>query len=836
MAKAILVWLIINELLIVGMKIKYLITLTCVWVMSFPFISKAQIEMNFRNTTLVIEGDSCKIQIACLNAQTIHVQIYPTEGKACNSLVVDDAQFLYKAGKVKETQTQKQLITPLLTVSYDKSTGFLSFIDTRNEHTILRAGRWSLLPVNILGEQACQLEQTFLLSADEAIYGLGQYQDGSLNFRGKKVDLVHANREIAVPVLVSTSNYLIYWDNYSKTTFKEANNKAVFCSEMGDGISYYLIYGESMKQTMACYRDLTGGVPMLPKSSFGLWVSRERYKTFDELEKVVAEYRKRKIPLDNIVQDWQYWGKSYGSWNGMIFDSISHPHPRETINRLHRDYHVKFALSVWPGVGKDTEIYRKMDSAKVLFEAPTWAGYKVVDIYNPKAQEIYWDFLYRGLYSKGVDTWWMDATEPSFTGGLYQKTQEEAMKNAGMTYWGPFHRYLNTYSLVLSKIMYENLRKVNNKRVSILTRSAFAGQQRYSTITWSGDIYASWDVLKKQIPAGLSLCMTGLPYWTTDIGGFRVCSRESVGGGGAGELDGNFTVEQNNEDGGYIKGLEDPAYLELYTRWFQYGAFNPIFRIHGTEVPREIWYFGKPGTPFYDAQLDMIQIRYRLLSYIYSTAWKVTNQGETLMKALVLDFPEDRNVWNKADSYMFGDALLVHPVTIPMYYNREGKITELHTEIPVYLPIHKGSFWYDFNSDQVYHGGKTIGYSAPLEVLPLFVKAGSILPINSPSEFAVENDNREMEIRIYAGDDADFVLYEDDNETYDYENGDYSILKLFWNEKKRMLSLSGVIGKRKMDLEERIFNVKLIEVNDRGFVVSKIKRIIYKGKKQEIFF
>lgn len=777
--------------------------------------------------------DSLNIKITCLDESIVHIQVCPKNQNMRQSLVVDDSNFYYWGGQIKDENEKRLLMTSSLIVSYDKIKKTITFVDRKNGEIILSETSRILDPISILGDNAYQLTQTFKLSDNEAIYGLGQYQNGYLNYRGKTVNLVQANREIANPVLVSSSNYVLYWDNYSKTVFSEKGGLATFSSEIGDGIDYYFIYGTSMKEAMAKFRKLTGDVPMLPKSSFGLWVSRERYKTFQEVIDVVAEYRKRKIPLDNVVQDWLYWGEKYTQWNSMTFNPKTHPNPQKTIEKLHRDYNVKFALSVWPGFGKDTQIYQKLDSANVLFDAETWAGYKVVDIYNPIAQKVYWNYLYQGLYTKGVDIWWLDGTEPAFIGGLYQNTQEKAMKKAGLTYWGPIHRYLNTYSLELSKMMFNNLRRLSNKRISILTRSAFAGQQKYATTTWSGDIYASWNVLKKQIPAGLNLCMTGLPYWTTDIGGFRVKSQEKKGGGGTGELS-DYFEQTNADDGGYIRGLSDSAYLELYTRWFQYGAFNPIFRVHGTEVPREIWHFGAPGTPFYDAQCDMIRLRYSLLSYIYSMAWSVTRNRTILMRPLALDFSNDRAVRNDASSYMFGDALLVHPITFPMYYNRSGRISEINTLVPIYLPQHTGTYWYDFNSDFIFEGGDTIKYDAPLSVLPLFVKGGTILPINTPAQFATEDNNQEIEIRIYTGENAKFILYEDDNETFDYEKNIYNEIEISWNEQLQELRFSGIRGKRKPLLKHRTFYIKVIKPVEMRQVEIYRSKVIYENSELRI--
>lgn len=785
---------------------------------------------NISNHGMMWEEDSVVFSISCLDEEIIHVHVYPKLQKQQKSLVVDDSTFLFSNYHVKQSVNERILETDRLKICYDKQAKTIAFIDKKTNGLLLMDKARSFIPIEVMGDKAYSVIQHFTISKEEALYGLGQFQNGTLNYRGKQVKLVHANREIASPVLLSSKKYLIYWDNYSKIIFSDTSSETTFRSEVGDGASYYFVYGESMQKTMSNYQYLTGPVPMLPKSAYGFWVSRERYRSFDELTSVVAEYRKREIPMDNIVQDWQYWGEPAELWNSMEFNPVHFDHPKEVIDRLHTDYKVKLALSVWPGVGKNTAIYKTMDSLGVLFDVPTWNGYKVIDIYHPEAQKNYWNYLYKGLYTKGVDSWWMDATEPSFKDGLYQDKQEEWTKKAGMTYIGPFHRYLNTYSLVLAKTMYQNLRKVSDKRVSILTRSAFAGQQKYSTITWSGDIYASWNVFRNQIPAGLNLCLTGIPYWTTDIGGFRVKSQDKPGGGASGEISTYSSSEKVSQDGGYSKGLDDPAYLELYTRWFQYGAFNPIFRIHGTEVPREIWYFGEPGTPCYDAQVKMINLRYSLLSYIYSTAWQVTSQGTIIMKPLVMDFTDDRKVYGNADSFMFGDALLVHPVTSPMYYDREGKIEPLNTKISIYLPDHNGQYWYDFNSDNVYKAGTDIWYNAPLETIPLFVKGGSILPRNKPAQYATADTNCEMDIVIYAGNSARFVLYEDDNETFKYENGQYNTIEIIWNEKSKEIIFSEVKGNLKPILDKRIFNIKLIDVDNKNTRIEKNKQITYINK------
>ena len=733
---------------------------------------------------IITDGDM-QIAVSCVNEQTIHVKAQPGQIIAKQSLVVPD--YLPVAPfEVKKDAQSISLHTNKVIATYSYADKNITFTDAATNAVLLREKARNFDKKLVAGEDVWQVKQTFTLGADEAIYGLGQYQEGVFNYRGKSAKMIQANMEIVNPVLLSTRPYGILWDNYSKTLFDDTTDGASFWSEVADAIDYYFIYGRTMDDVVVGYHELTGKAPMFPKSAFGFWQSKERYKSFAELAEVVAEYRKRKIPIDNIVQDWEYWG-GRPQWNSLKFDPTNFDNPTEAIRELQDRYNVSVMLSVWPGVGKETEVYKELEKVGALFDEPTWAEYKVMDVYNPRAQDIFWSHLKKGLFDKGVDGWWMDATEPSFREGFTQDRQEEVQKSAGQTHIGSFDRYLSVYSLYLSKLMYDNLRAQNNKRVSILTRSAFAGQQKYSTAIWSGDVSSSWDVFKKQIPAGLSICMTGIPYWTSDIGGFFVTSR----------------------GGEYPNGLEDPAYRELYLRWFQQGAFSPLFRAHGSHVPREVWQFGKPGDPFYDGQIEIINLRYSLLSYIYSTAWQVTSNSKVMMRALVLDFPDDLNVRDNSEAYMFGPSLLVYPVMHPMYYTAKGKVRKPDTNVSIYLPAHKGEYWYDFSEDRLWKGGETIRYNAPLKKIPLFIKGGSILPINEIAQYVGEKNDAVMDILVYGGANAEFTLYEDDNVTYNYEKGDYSEIKFSWDDSRKSLTISAKEGNLTM-LDSRTFNVKFI--------------------------
>lgn len=759
--------------------------------------------------------DSTSIHITPLNPYILEIEILPNGVESRASLVVNPEEFDKVPFTVKETSQEVVIETEGMRAQLSLEDYSVTYTDANSGEVIVKAlDEGKMSPVSVMNEKAFSVSQSFMLDNLEGIYGLGQYQNGVFNYRDTKVNLVQANMEIAIPYLVSTKNYGIYWDNYSKTEFEEFNDRATFSSEVANGIRYYLVYGkESLDQVIAGYRELTGDVPMQAKSFFGYWQSKERYKSFDELVEVLKEYRKRNIPIDNIVQDWEYWGEKE-HWNSLRFDETRFPNAKENIATIQNSYNVKVALSVWPGFGKDTEVYSELDSIGALFDEPTWADYKVVDIFNPKAQKIMWDNLYKGLYTKGIDIWWMDATEPSFIGGQFQDKQEAASKSAGMTYWGPFHRYLNVYSLEMSKMMYEGLRSVSDKRVAVLTRSSFAGQQKYGTTLWSGDIYASWRVLKNQLAAGLNVSLTGQPYWTSDIGAFYVTNKNATG------------------DGGFKDPLSNPAYKELYVRWFQYGAFTPLFRAHGTNIPREVWRFGEPGTPYYDALIESINLRYKLLSYIYSEAWQVTKNRSTMMRPLVMDFGDDTTCYNLSSAYMFGKSLLVVPITAPQYTTESGSVvSNPKTEVVIYLPSKKQG-WYDFYSGAYYKGGQSINYDAPLNKIPLFVKEGSIIPVNEVVPYVNAEKYEELTLLVYSGADASYTLYEDDNETFNYENGEYCEIVITWNEQENLLSFSAPQGNYSTG-DKRLITIELITPTSEGKVVST-ETITYTNEKMDV--
>ena len=523
-----------------------------------------------------------------------------------------------------------------------KSDGSIQYLDNDNRTVLKELEQPSFAPTHIEREElAFSVRQNFKLSEDEGVYGLGQQQLGVMNYRGRTVKIVQANTRAVTPFLVSTAGYGIFWDNYSKTIFDDSRGQTSFWSEVADNIDYYFFYGPTIDGEIAGYRQLTGEAPMYGKWAYGYWQSKEHYATRDELLGIAQEYRKRRIPIDNIVQDWNYWGNN-DNWGGMIFDETKYPRPKEMIDELHRqNFHLM--ISIWAGLGPSAQIYKDMDKHGYLFPTVGWAGFKYFDTYNPAATDLYWKYANEGLFSKGIDGWWMDSTEPDIVNALTQESEEYEMKREPDNHLGTFARYLNTYSLMDTDAIYKNQRReTDRKRVYILTRSTFAGQQRAAATTWSGDIGSSWEVYKKQISAGVNHSMSGIPYWTFDIGGYSLGCQGGV----------------------FMNGGKDPAYQEFYTRMFQFGAFAPIFRSHGSETPREIWEFGEyvPVLEKFDT------LRYRLLPYIYSLGWQVTHNGYSIMRGLAMDFTSDHKTYSIDDQYMFGPAIMVSPVTEYMYH------------------------------------------------------------------------------------------------------------------------------------------------------------------------
>jgi alpha-D-xyloside xylohydrolase len=916
--------------------------------------AEAKAPANFRQirSGVQIAAGGMYVKVQYYSPDTVRIQKWPAGGSAAkSSLSIIQTEVPHLKLRLARHAGEIELDSERIHVRINTSDGSIRYLD-RNGNTILaEQGAANFTPTGLEQEKtAFGIRQNFKLTPEEGVYGLGQHQSGYMNYRGKTVKLVQSNTEAVTPFFVSTAGYGIFWDNYSKTIFADSGETASLWSEVADNVDYYFIAGPAMDRVIAGYRKITGSAPMYGKWAYGYWQSKEHYATRDELLGIAKEFRDRRIPIDNIVQDWNYWGGN-PNWGSMFFDEKTYPHPKEMIDLLHRqNFHVM--ISIWAGLGPNTEIYKDMERRGFLYSPVGWAGFKYFDAYNPAATDLYWQYAGKGLFSQGIDAWWMDSTEPDIVNALTKESEEFEMKRVENNYLGSFARYLNPYSLVDTEAVYKNQRKeTDKKRVYILTRSTFAGQQRAAATTWSGDIGADWDVYARQIAAGINHSMSGIPYWTFDIGAYSLGCQGGV----------------------FSNGGKDPAYRELYTRMFQLGAFSPIFRSHGSETPREIWEFGE----YSDTLVKFDNLRYRLIPYIYSLAWQVTHDGYSIMRGLPMDFTKDRNTYSIGDQFMFGPAFLVSPVTHYMYHRPpedsipitaenfrtvdgrpgldakyycddefknlcheavepdidlfwytgwpkfitgpkfsmrwEGKLVPSKTgkyrfnmksfgpkrvwldgkELPhnydsmaswtipqelvagkeytfkfetsnavlgafraqmywktpeifareeapqqpqektraVYLPA--GKSWSDFWTGERFNGGQTIIADAPIEKIPLLVKAGAIVPMGPFLQYAAEKPADPIELRIYPGADGSFALYEDENDTYDYEKGVFSTIGFHWNDAKGKLTIDACRGKFPGMLKTRTFHIVLVRKDHGtgvGVTTNPDKVVSYTGK------
>ncbi len=634
-----------------------------------------------------------------------------------------------------------------------------------------------------------------------------------LNLRGQHQYLYQQNMKVVVPVLVSTRGYGVLLDSCSLMTFHDDESGSYLWTDVDDELDYSFIDGPEFDQIIHQLRFLTGPAPMLPKWAFGYVQSKERYVSQAELIETVREYRTRGLPLDCIVQDWKTWTGDL--WGQKSLDPERYPDPRQLLNDLHA-LHAKLMVSIWPTMQPGGANWSEMHSQGFLL-----GNQATYNAFDPAARACYWKQANEGLFSHGVDAWWCDCTEPfeaDWHGAVKPEPEERMQINAeeAKRYFDP--EVINAYSLLHSEGIYKGQRTVTQgKRVVNLTRSAYAGQQRYSTITWSGDLAANWETLRRQIPAGLNFCVTGLPYWTLDIGAFFVKKKPELW----------FWC------GEYEQGVEDAGYRELYTRWFQYGAFLPMLRAHGTDTPREIWHFGNPGEPVYDTLVKYLHLRYRLIPYIYSLAGQVTHQDYTMMRVLPFDFRHDPNVYDIDDEYMFGSSFLVCPVTRPMYFAANSTPLEgVEKARPVYLP--SGSDWYDFWTGQRYAGGQTMLADAPLERMPLYVRSGSIIPIGPKIQYTSDHPDAPIELWVYPGQDGDFTLYEDEQDNYNYEQGSFATLHIAWQDSNRQLTLEGRRGSYPGMRTSRIFRVVIADGKSFDPLTEEIQQahdVFYDGKR-----
>lgn len=849
------------------------------------------------------------------------------------------------------------LKTKTLTAIVDLKTGVVSFWDAKGRKILNEkpaAGR-SFQPAVFDGKRYYNLTQTFQSTSDDAWYGLGQHQDGIINYRGQQVNFFQNNTEVAIPFLVSAKNYGILWDNYSLTRvgdvrplhplsslqlfskkgeagwltafycndknkpgdvaiekaetninieflgdsklmlpkdfnpargvvtwegsiasdlsglhqFKftiggtlrvwlnnqlvldrwrkawnpapalvpfnlnsgeklpikiewtpegsesylsvkwqepisqEEENSFSFSSEAGQQIDYYFIYGNNIDEVISGYRKLTGKATIVPKWALGFWQSRERYKTQDEILSTVDEFRKRKIPIDNIVLDWSYWRQA--EWGSQEFDETRFPSPDSMIDVLHKKYNAQIMISVWPKFYEGISAYNEFDKNGWLYKKNIadkqrdWIGKGYIstfyDAFNENARKGFWNLISEKIYSKGIDAWWMDASEPDILSNVDPEKRKLQMTPTAL---GSAAEYLNAYPLQNAKGIYEGQRSTDpNKRVFLLTRSGFAGSQRYAAAIWSGDIGSTWDDMKNQIAAGVNFSMSGLPYWTMDIGGFVVPEK----------------FEKPNAE-----NLEE--WRELTTRWSQFGAFVPLFRVHGQYPFREIFNTAPDDHPAYKSFLYYDQLRYRLMPYIYSLAGAAYHDNYTIMRGLVMDFGKDTAVLNIGDQYMFGSSLLINPV-----YNYKQRNREL------YLP--KCAGWYDLYSGKFYAGAQKINADAPYEKMPVFVKAGSIIPFGPELQYTSEKPADVITLNVYTGADASFNLYEDEGTNYDYEKGAFSIIPIKYNEATRTITIGDRKGSFNGMLQKRIFRINIIsssKAKSLDFDASD-KEVTYEGKK-----
>ncbi|MBM6881924.1 TIM-barrel domain-containing protein [Bacteroides caecigallinarum] len=728
----------------------------------------------------------------------------------------DNGDIVMKSNSLIVTLNQKNG-----TMTYAKADGTILLKELENNK--------AFTPFNDAGKSTYTVYQGFQTDKEEGLYGLGQLQNGQMMQRNMTKELIQGNIEDVSPIFQSTKGYGVFWDNYSATTYTDNEKETSFSSIVGDCIDYYFMYGGSADGIIAQIRELTGEVPMMPLWSYGFMQSKERYKSQDETVGIVKKYRELGIPLDCIIQDWQYWGNNY-LWNAMDFQNPLFYNPKEMIDSIH-GMNAHMMISIWSSFGPATKPYRALDPKGLLFNIETWpqsgiegwppnmeypSGVRVYDAYSPEARDIYWNHLNKGIFQLGMDGWWMDSTEPDHFNWKDSDFDHQ-------TYLGSYRSVRNAYPIMTVGGVYDHQRaETSDKRVIILTRSGFLGQQRYGSNVWSGDVQSSWDMFRKQITAGLNFSLTGMPHWNSDLGGF-------------------FAGSYNTN--GSTSATKNPMYQELYVRWVQFGAFCPMMRSHGADTPREFFWYGKAGEPVYDALVDAVKLRYSLMPYLYSTAWDVSHNQSTFMRALFMDFINDKKTWNIGNEYMFGKAILVAPVLHAQYTPEQkqdllkenegwGQVKKDNgtaiwsvdftqpKDMEVYLP--SGCKWYDYWTNEYYEGGQNLKVTTTLNKIPLFVRAGSIIPIGPDVQYTNEKKWDNLIINVYPGADGTFTLYEDEGDNYNYESGAYTEIPMTWNDTSHTLTIGSKKGSYNGMLSERKFTVRTPNGNE--------KTITYKGK------
>lgn len=775
-----------NNRLIMQLKITDM--LRTLFIFSFVFcISLSSSAQDYKKTQdgIIVELDksksdgAAKLQLKILSDDIVQVLAYPeNNSKEPISLCVENKEWPHVVFEAKSLKDKIIVTTAKIQIEIAMPEGTITYLDKAGNLLLKEDGR-SFKALSLPNDAGVSMKQHLSFQKDEAIYGWGQYMDGVMNFRGQVAELMQENTATAVPVFVSTKGYGMLWDNYSFTKFVD-KQQTFISSELGDAINYYFFYGPTMDEAIAGYREVTGAAPMFPKWAYGYIQSRENYLTENDLMSAAKEFRKREIPIDCIIKDWAYWEN--GEWGQKTIRKDLFPDPTAMVKKLHDEMNLHTIISIWPSKdgGADYEEFKNAgEDYYFSMESPELEdnGYLIYNAWNEAARKLYWEQLQKGILVHGFNGLWCDNTEPE---GGFLDNDSDKNKSRLSSSFGSGTRYLNSYPLMHAKGIYENWRETGPEtRLINLTRSGYAGQQKYGVVVWSGDIGATWDVFKTQIAGGLNFAMSGIPYWGNDIGAFFV-KKEENGYLGHGDYD---------------AGPADDGYKELYVRWIQYGTFCPQMRSHGTDFPREPWRFGEEGDWAYDAILDMIKLRYRLMPYIYTVANKVTTEHYTMMRGMAMDHQNDPMTYDIDDQFMFGPSLMVSPVVEKGVNNRK-----------IYLP--EGAGWYNFWGGNYLSGGQTIVEQTPIETIPLYIKAGSILTLGPDVQYATEKTDP-IEIRIYEGADGEFVLYEDENDTYNYENGKFSKIKFTWDDANQKLTIGAREGQFLGMPETHTFNIVL---------------------------
>ncbi|MDR3061556.1 MAG: DUF5110 domain-containing protein [Dysgonamonadaceae bacterium] len=745
-----------------------------------PYVATWDIYVNSwekKNDVLVIETVDGFLSLRPYEFGALHFKLSPlNQYDDKNSYAVIN-KFPVVDFKVEEDDSDLMLVTDKYKFVLHKFTGNFSFYDS-NGRLLLKETTNKRQEIR---EDSIKPYSLFKVTPDEALYGLGQFRDNALNLRGKKRELVQFNTQAAVPVIYSTAGWGLFWDNPSRTVFEDNDKGMSFVSDFGNQLDYYLFAGNTLDTLISSYRQLTGEAPMIPYWSLGFHQSRNKYATQNEVLSIAQKMQEENIQMSSIFIDYFYWQK-YGTGSHQ-FDESLFPDPKGMLKTLHDKYQTKAVITIWPTFKKGTAHYAELESKGMLLDGAKALDGIIYDVFNPEARKIYWKQIL-SLVQTGLDGWFLDGPEPDQVNSFLPAN----------TFAGPAVTVRNLYPLLHTENFYDNLLKLYpDKRPYILTRCAWASQQRTGSAIWSGDIPTTFDELRKQITAGLNFVATGIPYWTTDIGGYQ--------GGNP----------------------EDEEYRELFTRWFEYGTFCPVFRSHGrrypgdTKAPNELWAYGKEVQKICT---EYINLRYRLMPYIYTLTGDVTHKNYTPMRLLAFDFPDDKNVLDCRDQFMYGPALLVCPVLDAGAVNRE-----------VYLP--EGSKWIDFWTGKVYNGGQQFVTETPKSIIPLFVKSGAIIP-TYPDDKKANMPDGPIKIYIYKGSDGYFELYKDDGESFGYKQNKFAYIPFSWDDKNNELLIDSQIGDyNKGEVQE--FQIVLVEGTQKEIHSIPVKKYLqYKGSKQKV--